>query len=72
MDQASSKGEQGLRIKKKNLVSFKSNLSNKLDHIHNISKNLIGDVRTFYEGPNFVVGNEPCLSDKMSVYHCHL
>ena len=60
--QAASKGEQGLKVKKHNLVQFKANVSNKLEHIYNISKNLIGDIKTFYEGPDFMVGNEPCLS----------
>ena len=30
------------------------------------------DVKNFYEGPNFLVGNEPSLSEKMSVFKSHL
>lgn len=37
---AASKGEEGLKLKKKNLIAFKMNVSNKLDHIFNIAKNL--------------------------------
>lgn len=66
--QAAGKGEQGLKIKKQNLIRFKANVSNKLEHIFNIAKNLTHDIKTFYEGPEFMVGNEPCLSEKMSVY----
>ena len=70
--QAANKGEQGLKLKKQNLVNLKSNVSNKLEHIYNISKNLMNDIRTFYEGPDFLVGHEPCLGEKMSVYRTHL
>ena len=32
----------------------------------------MNDIRIFYEGPDFMVGNEPCLSEELSVYHSHL
>jgi len=70
--QAACKGEQGLRLKKQNLVAIKANVSNKLEHIFNIAKNLMCDVKSFYEGPTFLVGNEPSLSEKISVFRCHL
>jgi len=65
---AASKGEEGLRVKKQNLVAFKMNVSNKLEHIFNIAKNLQIDFKNFYEAPQFLVGNEPCLSEKLSVF----
>ena len=59
-------------MKKKNLVALKNNVSNKLEHIFNIAKNLMVDIKSFYEGPQFFVGTEPCLSEKISVYKCQL
>ena len=56
-------------MKKQSLVTFKKNVSNKLEHIFNIAKNLQIDFKTFYESTQFVVGNEPCLSDKLSNYN---
>ena len=61
-----------MRLKKKNLVALKNNVSNKLEHIFNIAKNLMVDIKAFYEGPTFFVGNEPCLSEKICVYRCQL
>ena len=72
MASAAGKGEQGLRLKKQNLVIFKANVTNKLEHIYNISRSLMTDIKQFYEGPDFMVGNEPCLSEKISVYRCQL
>ena len=66
--QAANKGQAGLKVKKQSLVAFKKNVSNKLEHIFNIAKNLQLDFKAFYESHQFVVGNEPCLSDKMSLY----
>ena len=66
---AASKGETGLKMKKTNLVAFKTNVSNKLAHIFNISKNLQNDIRLFFESPQFIVGNEPCLSEKPTLYN---
>ena len=53
-------------------MAFKANVSNKLEHIFNISKNLLIDIKAFYDNPNFQVGIEPCLSEKMSSYSVHL
>ena len=47
---------------------FKKDVSNKLEHIFNISKNLQIQFKSYYESASFMVGNEPCLSDKMSLY----
>ena len=65
---AATKGEVGLRKKKENQAVFKANVSNKLEHIFNISKNLQGDIKAFYESPRFLIGNEPSLSAKQSMY----
>ena len=43
-----------------------------MEHIYNIAKNLMVDIKTFYEGPTFFVGSEPCLSEKISVYRTQL
>ena len=68
VSKAASKGETGLKIKKQHLVAFKTNVANKLAHIFNISKNLQSDIRLFFESPQFIVGNEPCLSEKPTLY----
>ena len=65
---AASKGQEGLKVKKQSLVVFRKDVSNKLEHIFNISKNLQIQFKTYYEGSQFMVGNEPCLSDKLSHY----
>ena len=66
--QAASKGQEGLKVKKQSLVVFKKDVSNKLEHIFNISKNLQIQFKTYYESASFMVGNESCLSDKLSLY----
>ena len=48
---AADQSEAGLKLKKKNLLALKANVSNKLEHIHNISKNLQFDLKAFHEGP---------------------
>ena len=30
------------------------------------------DIKSFYDSPNFQIGEEPCLDDKMSSYRVHL
>lgn len=69
---AATKGEAGLRRKKDNQAFFKANVSNKLEHIFNISKNLQSDIKAFYESPRFLIGNEPSLSADLEVYRIEL
>ena len=72
MAQAAGSTEEGLRKKRAKQVSFKSFVSNKLEHIYNISKNLMSDIKGFFEEPDFLIGIEPCLTEKMGTYFVHL
>ena len=61
-----------MTVKKSRLGALEVNVNNKLEHIQNIASSLQRDIREFYDSPDFIINDLPCLSVEFEEYDAAL
>ena len=61
-----------MTVKKSRLGALEANVNNKLEHIQNIASSLQRDIREFYDSPDFIINDLPCLSVEFEEYDVSL